>query len=190
MRGQGRTMVLWPGLMMLVVAMVAPGQTAAIDQPIPAPTSAPAPPPPQQSCPVTLPTRDSPPGTPSPSEPSYHGNDELWTVLWPTGEIIFEPGGPGFVLPDGSLGMKWPWIPLVPGELTVDGQRLDGPAPPMRADIGEGFTEQGRFFPSYLIFPTPGCWEVTGRIGEASLTFVTRVVKVEDGPDWRPVTVP
>jgi hypothetical protein len=41
------------------------------------------------------------------------------------------------------------------------------------------------FQPSYLIFSTPGCWEVTGRVGEASLTFVTRVVKTGDGPVWR-----
>jgi LysM repeat protein len=27
-----------------------------------------------------------------------------------------------------------------------------------------------------LIFPTAGCWEVTGRVGDASLTFVTEVV--------------
>jgi hypothetical protein len=33
-----------------------------------------------------------------------------------------------------------------------------------------------------LIFPTKGCWEVTGRVGEANLTFVTVVVKIGDGP--------
>lgn len=30
-----------------------------------------------------------------------------------------------------------------------------------------------------------GCWEVTGRVGEASLTFVTMVTKIGDGPAWR-----
>lgn len=190
MRTPGSTKVLGPVLILLLIAIVAPDQPSAFARPIPVPTSAPVPPPPPHSCPVTLPGRDSPPGAPSPREPSYHGNDELWTVLWPKGEIIFEPGGPGFILPDGSLGMKWPFVPLVPGELAVEGQRLDGAAPPLQAEIGEGFTEQGHFFPTYLIFPTPGCWKVTGRIGEASLTFVTRVVKIGEGPNWRPGTVP
>ena len=47
-----------------------------------------------------------------------------------------------------------------------------------------GYGETG-FQASYVIFPTPGCWEVTGRVADASVTFVTRVVKVGDGPSWR-----
>ncbi|PYV41517.1 MAG: hypothetical protein DMG06_16860 [Acidobacteria bacterium] len=34
-----------------------------------------------------------------------------------------------------------------------------------------------------LIFPTPGCWEVTGRVGQGSLTFVTQVGKIGEGPE-------
>jgi hypothetical protein len=29
-----------------------------------------------------------------------------------------------------------------------------------------------------LIFPTQGCWEVAGQVGESTLIFVTRVVKL------------
>jgi len=39
-----------------------------------------------------------------------------------------------------------------------------------------------------LIFPTPGCWEVTAQIGDRAdsrITFVTRVEKIGDGPQWR-----
>ncbi len=173
-----------------VVAPVAagsmPGQAAAEGQPGRVPTSAPLPPPPQRTCAATLPTSDAPPGIPEPSEPVYYGNGELWTTLWPEGRVVFEPGGPGFVLEDGALGMKWSWIPVVPGDLKVEGRRLDGPASSARADIGEGFDNHGRFFPTYLIFPTAGCWEVTGRVGIISLTFVTLVVQVGDGPNWRP----
>ena len=139
---------------------------------------------------MTLLTSDTPPGWPESSEPSYHGNGELWTPLWPYGRVVFAPDGPGFVLADGALGMKWPWIPAVPGELAVEGRRLNGSAPPLWADIGEGFTDQGRFFPTYLIFPTPGCWEVTGRVGETSLTFVTLIVKIGEGPRWQPDAAP
>lgn len=156
------------------------------------PTSAPLPRPAALACPVTLPTTSVPPGVPPPPEPSYYGNGALWTAPWPQGRIVFEPGGPGFVLPDGSLGMKWPWIPFVPGDLTVTGHRLDEAAPPLRSEHdGLATTQDGQqFFPTYLIFPTPGCWQVTGRVGAASLTFVALVVKVGGGPDWRPSSVP
>jgi len=30
--------------------------------------------------------------------------------------------------------------------------------------------------PSGITFPTEGCWQVTGRVGEASLTFVALVL--------------
>lgn len=189
MRRQAVALLLcWP--LLLISAASTPWQVATTAQPAPAPTSAPPPRPPSRACLVTFPTSETPSGAVKPSEPIYHGNGALWTVLWPEGRVIFEPGGPGFVLPDGSLGIKWAWIPFVPGELAVEGQRLDGPAPPLRAEIGEGFIDGERFFPTYLIFPSAGCWEVTGRVGESSLTFVTLIVKVGDGLNWRPPVVP
>jgi hypothetical protein len=46
------------------------------------------------------------------------------------------------------------------------------------------------FQPSYLIFPTPGCWEVTALVGaheDSKLTFVTNIVKIGEGPSrWNP----
>ena len=95
--------------------------------------------------------------------------------------MVFEPGGPGFVLRDGSLQMKFPWWRGVQGELSIAGRRLDTTAPPLRADIPGGYGASG-FQASALTFPTPGCWEVTGRVGSASLTFVVDVVKIGDGP--------
>lgn len=185
MRQRIMALVLWCWLVALVEAVLIPEQAVAMDQSGPAPTSDPLPPPPQPACPVTPPTSDPPPGHVKPTEPIYHGNGELWTVLWPNGRVIFEPGGAGFVLPDGSLGMKWAWIPSGPGELTVEGRRLDGSAPPAwAASISEAFIDGERFFPTYMIFPTAGCWEITGRVGNASLTFVTLVVQVGDGPNW------
>ena len=53
----------------------------------------------------------------APSTPACHvtsvcdgsiGSQQLSTVgLWPNGTIVFRPGGPGFVTPNGSLGMKF-----------------------------------------------------------------------------------
>jgi len=84
-------------------------------------------------------------------------------------------------LTDGSLQMKFPWWRGVRGSLTIDGRRLDAPGSRLRARIPSGYRDSG-FQATGLIFPTPGCWEVTGRVGEASLTFVVVVVKIGEGP--------
>jgi hypothetical protein len=112
-----------------------------------------------------------------------HSNDArtLATSLWPDGAVTFKPGGPGCIDPDGTLGMKWPWWRGVEGPLTIEGRRLDGPAAPMRVSIRGTYGRAG-FQPSGLMFPTPGCWQVTGRVGADSLAFVTRVIKIDAGP--------
>ncbi len=127
------------------------------------------------ACPVTRPNQYRQPGEPPSS--TRHGNAALSTVLWPGGIVVFSPGGSGSVLPDGSLSMKFPWWRGVRGKLAIQGRRLDAPAPPLRASIPEGYGEMG-FQATALIFPTEGCWEVTGQVGEASLTFVTQVVRI------------
>ena len=115
-------------------------------------------------------------------EPSLYGNGALSVAPWPDGTVVFKPGGPGFVMRDGSLGMKWGWMRGVRGQLKIEGHRLDAPAPLLQSEIACcGYGDIG-FQPTYLIFPTPGCWEVTGSVGEARLTFVTLVVKIGAGP--------
>ena len=107
--------------------------------------------------------------------------------LWPNGTILFRLGGSGFVTRDGSLVMKFGWTRGVPGKLKVTGHRLDGAAAPLRLDTNDGYGEIG-FQASYLIFPTPGCWEVVAQVGEveySKLTFVTKVEKVGEGPAER-----
>jgi hypothetical protein len=134
---------------------------------------------PQTTCEVTEPNGQTPPG--ERSSRGHHGNGALWTVLWSEGTVVFKPGGSGFVLRDGSLQMKFPWWRTVRGQLRIEGRRLDAPAPPLRAQIPSGYGDRG-FQATYLIFSTPGCWEVTGRAGEASLTFITKVVRIGEGP--------
>lgn len=121
------------------------------------------------SCPVTHSDGSTPPGLPA--QPDGYGNGRLWTQLWPDGRVVFVPGV-GFVEADGSLAMKWPWWRGGAGPLRVTGRRLDGPASPLRwipDGGGDGFQA------SELVFPSAGCWEVTARAGEASLTVVTWV---------------
>jgi hypothetical protein len=107
--------------------------------------------------------------------------------LWPDGTVIFKPGGAGFQTSDGALGMKFGWTRGGRGQIAVTGRRLDGDAPPLRSHFNGGYGDSG-FTPSYLMFPTPGCWEVTAQLGdlnESKLTFVTKVVKIGAGPAWR-----
>jgi hypothetical protein len=120
-----------------------------------------------------------------------HGNALLSVGpfgLWPDGTIVFKPGGPGFVTLDGALGMKFGWTRAVAGKLRASGRRLDGAGPPVRFESDANAYGETGFQASYLIFPTPGCWEVTARIDDRAdslVTFVTKVVKIGEGPSWR-----
>jgi hypothetical protein len=128
-------------------------------------------------CPATRPITVGPPGV-SPDDffgwGASYGNGRLWVGgLWPDGVIA---AGPEFIQADGSVGMKFGWWRAVPGGLRITGRRLDGPAPPLRADVPAGYGQAG-FQASGVDFPTEGCWEVTGAVGGATLTFVTFVVR-------------
>ena len=102
---------------------------------------------------------------------------------------MFKPGGAGFQTKDGALGMKFGWTRGIPGKFNVTGRRIDGDAPPLRFHTNQtNDAHSSGFIASYLIFPAPGCWEVTAQIGdrvESKITFVTRVEKAGDGPAWR-----
>lgn len=125
-------------------------------------------------CPVSRPNVEQ--------APSYYGNDVLWVGLPPDGTYVFKPGGPGSVSTrDGALGIKAAWKLLVPGQLRIEGRRLDGKSAPLRSWVS---TQLGptNIQPASLVFPEPGCWEITGRIGTGSLTYMVNVLKVGDGP--------
>jgi len=128
------------------------------------------------SCSTTLPNGNTPPGE-HPSSLDY-GNGKLWTNLWPEGVVLMLPER-DYATPGGPFAMKWGWWRGVTGQLTVMGRRLDGAAPPLTASIPDGYGDYG-FQSTSIIFPTAGCWEVTGRAGDASLTFVTRVVEIRE----------
>jgi hypothetical protein len=101
-----------------------------------------------------------------------HGNGALWVSLPADGTLKCD------VERDGTLRIKFPWWRGVPGRLTVEGRRLDAPAAPMRSDIGT-VAQIGELGvnPGILFFASEGEWEITGRVGDKSLTFVVRVVK-------------
>lgn len=107
--------------------------------------------------------------------------------LWPDGTVVFKPGGAGFITRDGALGMKFGWTRGARGRLNVSGRSLDGQSGRLVLEAPKGYGDIG-FQASYLIFPAPGCWEVTAQVGErddSRIIFITKVVKVGEGPAWR-----
>jgi hypothetical protein len=56
--------------------------------------------------------------------------------------------------------------------------RLGAFSPPLRAKVLKGDKETGPQS-SELFFPSEGCWEITGKVGNAELTFVMRVVNTQ-----------
>jgi hypothetical protein len=122
------------------------------------------------TCPLTLPNGDMPPGV---DVGANHGNGRLWTAMWPHNVVIATPH---YIGEDGSVWMKWGWWRGVTGKLRITGRRLDGEAPPLTAYIPDGYGRSG-FQVSGISFPTEGCWEVTGAVGEVKLAFVTLILK-------------
>jgi hypothetical protein len=102
-----------------------------------------------------------------------YGNDALWVGGLGDGGVIL--ADPRLIEPDGSIGWKLGWWRIEPGEVVISGRRLDATAPALRGEAAQGYGESG-FQPSGVFFPTEGCWEVTGELGEASLGFVTFVL--------------
>lgn len=130
-------------------------------------------------CPVTRATaRAMPPRSadvsglkPVPYVYDWFGNVVLWVRLPLRGDL------PAWLDPTlGRLATKFPWWRAIPGALTITGQRLDGPTGGFRGNPGTvaSYGPVG-FDPSYLVWPSPGCWRVTGTVAHHSLTIVVRV---------------
>ena len=96
------------------------------------------------------------------------------------------PHGPYFRSPDGRIGtadrqpwstggMKVLWLKPVGSRLEVSGRRLDGEAPPLRADLHGPQAYPGDFGASGVHFPTVGWWEVEARADGSVLRFVVSV---------------
>jgi hypothetical protein len=128
-----------------------------------------------QSCAVTLPNANRPPA--QPRNFSWYGNGLLWAGLTADG-IYAVPQDR--VAADGSIGNKLLWATTPPWRApTVSGERLDAPAPPLRVlAVNRGsFSSAGN--PSYMSavsFPTAGCWRLTARVDDVSLSYVVEVV--------------
>ena len=153
-----------------------------VDAPLPVPTPVPLPNW-AATCPVTRPG-----GVPLPpdvldavrankifgagirGEGLYGRSDGL---LWVGG--LPERGLIGFTPQLGEERWKLGWWLRREGQLRIEGRRLDAEAPPLGSSVPDGHGSRG-FQSSGIIFPSEGCWEVVGRLGDEELRFVMLVV--------------
>lgn len=135
-------------------------------------------------CPVTKPNRHPQPEGSEPMPPGagqfWYGNSFVGTALWPEGRVVLRPGGPGAVLPDGALRVKFLWLKRPGLELHISGYRIDDSSAVLRVQTKP--SAEGGMQPSHLVFATPGCWQITANAGGKNLTFVTSVVRIGTGP--------
>jgi len=121
------------------------------------------------------------PGQRAPGQPGanfwdyneWHGNKTVTTFLPRNGVFVLQPGRE-ITLEDGSIATKFLWF-KVRKPLTLTGRRLDATAPPLRADVPDNYGDQ-LFQPSEALFPTPGCWQITSRVGHDSLRLTLWIV--------------
>lgn len=132
-----------------------------------------------EMCPITLPNGSAPPGEAADQDSEeFHGNEKLWTSLWPYGVVIATGGN---VERDGSIRMKFPWWTAsgLESELVIHGRRLDAKDSSLRTNIepGGGGVSGPAFWAVEFIFASEGCWEVTGKAGHTRLTAVMLVLE-------------
>lgn len=130
------------------------------------------------SCPVT---RPSPRASPPPQLHAidnftfylhgWYGNSALWVGVPVRGVLpAVHPYGTAWA---SEWGTKFVWWPIMHGTLTITARRLDGPSAGFHSQLSNpGHIGRARFIPSGLIWPAPGCWQVTGSVSGHSLTFV------------------
>lgn len=106
---------------------------------------------------------------------NWFGTDMLWTILpsdgiWGQGEKTF------WFREEWS---RYPhWIPAeLASKLSITARRVDASSPPPEISAGPTFTRDwNAFMLGGINFPTPGCWEITGRYEDAEVQFVVWVV--------------
>ena len=139
------------------------------------------------SCPVTKPYQTSLFVPPSPYTSNagagsfWFGTDRLWTVLpadgtW-KGLGHYTPSDPTFRQKLFWWRQGYDWRTEPQPKLTVTGRRLDAQAAPLMSERANNVTSEPAAMVVGINFPTLGCWEITGRYGDDTLTFVVWLAK-------------
>src|SRR5216683_3382815 len=120
---------------------------------------------------------------------TWFGNSALWAGLdrsYGGSWLVTRPGTTYLGQPDE--GLKVLWYRGIPGQLAIEGQRLDGPSAGFHALVLNGYGQAGLQV-SAIAIPTAGCWRITGRVADAALTFVVRA-RADGTPSGSTVTEP
>ena len=156
--------------------------------------------------PTAAPTETDASTAPTPSPTSVEiavGYDVATGVCLPSPLSSFRPGDPDQATftdtwygddPDGlwaGLGLEnegvWTtsnrvlWWRFNPIPIEVSGHRLDANAPPLEADLIEGYEGFSHHISS-ISFPEPGCWQIEASAGDMQLRFVVSVVPFDESP--------
>jgi hypothetical protein len=113
---------------------------------------------------------------------SWFGSAALWTMIDKDGEVWRQSSLPHN--PDGLTqktfwwSVNWPSRAELEPAITVAGTRLDGPGMFIYEPPG---TNAGADFGTAMLmgvdFPTPGCWQLTGRYRDAVLSYVVWITE-------------
>lgn len=141
-------------------------------------------------CPVTLPNDRRPPARLDPFEPgdAVHYEDGIWVTIPPDGDLVLGKDneiGYGKLQGWRTMTVTWMRADGVEGWVIVSGERLDEPSDlsprtplsPQRQYVQAGFVKTG------IAFPSEGCWQLTGTVGDHKITWVVDVRFVDEvGP--------
>jgi hypothetical protein len=136
------------------------------------------------SCPVTKPPEHPfVPPAPYPSKFTangfWFGTNKLWINLRADGTWKGLPKWP-----DGTVRQKlfwwregYDWHREPQPKLRVTGKRLGASASPLQSGVSHGWTsdQDHPFIVNGINLPALGCWEITGRVDDAELSFVVWV---------------
>jgi hypothetical protein len=136
---------------------------------------------PPAGCPVTTP-QDPPFTAPEPYSASapwqgyfWYGSRSLWTVIPQKGSWYSLPKNPeGYTQKVFWWREGYSWTEEPEPALSVSGERLDAPAPPLNASKATNAyaSDIGSAMLVGVDFPTYGCWKITGKYKDAELSFV------------------
>ena len=106
---------------------------------------------------------------------NWFGTDKLWTYI-PSNGISGQGEKTMWFREEWSHYSHW-----IPDEsaskLTITARRLDATTPAPEISAGPTFTRDWKaFMLGGINFPTPGCWEITGRYEDAQVQYVVWVV--------------
>ena len=108
----------------------------------------------------------------------WYGSDSLWTAVRENGIWEALPHNPeGYTQKVFWWRDGYVWTEEPEPALTVTGERLDAPAPPLHASeaTNASASDIGSAMLVGVDMPTLGCWKITGRYGDAELSFVVWV---------------